>query len=136
MNHKKKVMVGFINAIMIAEYKINEFRQKLLLNDKKEEFYNHAIEIGEIVKNIYSCFDIQDFSNLMKLNIEYGDKMIEMLDILESLVHQSIVSENEYKMYADSFNQRKKEYDILCSKPEKIKYIPLCECCIPTKFKK
>ena len=80
---------------------------------------------------LYSAFDKNNFDNLQELNNRYNEEMINTLDILEQLVKQSIYTENEYIAYANSFMERKRDYDILCNNPENVKGIPLCECCIP-----
>jgi hypothetical protein len=131
MSHYYKVIVCFKSAIDIANKKIEEYQAKLILEDGKKMFYDKVIIIGYIIRDIYSAFDKNNFDNLQELNNRYNEEMINTLDILEQLVKQSIYTENEYIAYANSFMERKRDYDILCNNPENVKGIPLCECCIP-----
>ena len=131
MSHYYKVIVDFKSAIDIANKKIEEYQAKLILEDGKKIFYEKVIIIGYIIRDIYSAFDKNNFDNLQELNNRYNEEMINTLDILEQLVKQNIYTENEYIAYANSFMERKRDYDILCNNPETVKGIPLCECCIP-----
>ena len=131
MSHYYKVNVDFKSAIDIANNKIKEYQTKLILEDGKKNFYEKVIIIGYIMIDIYNTFDTKQFDKLPELNNRYNDELISTLDILEQLVKQNIYTENEYIAYANSFMERKRDYDILCNNPDIVKGIPLCECCIP-----
>lgn len=135
MSHRNTTMlVSFKLAIDIAEYKIEEYKVKLLSNDGRESFYDRAITIGNIIKNMYIAFDTKAFDKLYELNKSYNEELIATLEILELLVKQNIYNENDYISYANSFMKWKQEYDILCENPYIVNGISLCECCIP-KYK-
>jgi hypothetical protein len=71
-HHNTTMLVSFKLAIDIAEYKIEEYKVKLLSNDGRESFYGRAITIGNIIKNMYIAFDTKAFDKLYELNKKHG----------------------------------------------------------------
>lgn len=130
-NNREKVMLSFEFAIRIAENKIIELEGLCRIDERKKPFYESGIKLAMVVREMYYAFHNRHYRMLANLNQQYNDNMIDCLEILEELVGRNIFTENEYLVQANSFKIRKEEYDVMCGRPEIVRGIVLCSCCIP-----